>query len=75
MISVVSHNRRLADMDKDNALSEEEFCVAMKLVLLRRKGYRLPSSLPDALRSAEGEVVHFLMEMSKKHLPNIFLLL
>ena len=56
MISVFPHNRRLADTDKDNALSEEEFGVAMKLVLLRRKGYRLPSALPDTLRSAEGEV-------------------
>lgn len=42
-------------MDKDNALSEEEFCVAMKLVLLRRKGYSLPSALPEELRSSESE--------------------
>lgn len=42
-------------MDKDNALSEEEFCVAMKLVLLRRKGYSLPSALPDELRNSESE--------------------
>ena len=39
-------------MDKDNALSEEEFCVAMKLVLLRRKGYYLPTSIPLSLRDS-----------------------
>lgn len=44
-------------MDGDNALSEQEFCVAMKLVLLRRKGYGLPSSLPHSLReSIAGEL-------------------
>lgn len=48
--------RRLADMDHDNALSEQEFCVAMKLVLLRRKGYSLPTTLPLSLReSIAGE--------------------
>ena len=45
----LSH-RRLADIDQDNALSEHEFTVAMKLVLVRRRGYDIPSSLPDALR-------------------------
>ena len=43
--------RRLADVDKDNALSQQEFCVAMKLVMMRRKGYEIPSSLPQALLS------------------------
>ena len=45
-------------MDRDNALSEQEFCVAMKLVLLRRKGYSLPVSLPHTLMEsiAEGEL-------------------
>ena len=43
-------------MDRDNALSEQEFCVAMKLVLLRRKGYSLPSLLPLSLiESSAGE--------------------
>ena len=50
--------RRLADIDHDNALSEQEFCVAMKLVLLRRKGYKLPASLPDSLKSSAGEPSH-----------------
>ena len=43
--------RRLADVNKDNALSQQEFCVAMKLVMMRRKGYEIPSSLPQALLS------------------------
>ena len=43
--------RRLADVDKDNAPSQQEFCVAMKLVMMRRKGYEIPSSLPQALLS------------------------
>lgn len=46
-------------MDGDNALSEQEFCVAMKLVLLRRKGYSLPSTLPHSLKeSIAGEPHH-----------------
>lgn len=51
----VSPRRRLADIDKDNALSEAEFCIAMKLVLLRRKGHEIPHSLPEALRPSKGE--------------------
>lgn len=42
--------RRLADIDKDNALSEMEFCVAMKLVLMRRRGYDIPNVLPESLQ-------------------------
>ncbi len=41
--------RRLADVNRDNALSEGEFCVAMKLVMMRRNGHEIPSSLPTAL--------------------------
>ena len=37
-------------MDKDNALSEEEFSIAMKLVLMRRRHHTIPASLPEALR-------------------------
>lgn len=39
-------------MDRDNALSEHEFCVAMKLVLMRRKGHEIPTTLPQVLLSA-----------------------
>ena len=42
--------RRLSDTDKDNALSEVEFCIAMKLVLMRRKGVEIPNALPDLLQ-------------------------
>ncbi len=38
-------------MDQDNALSESEFLVAMKLVLMRRKGHDIPLTLPDSLLS------------------------
>ena len=41
--------RRLSDTDRDNALSEAEFCIAMKLVLMRRKGFEIPSTLPESL--------------------------
>ena len=41
--------RRLSDTDKDNALSETEFCIAMKLVLMKRKGFDIPTVLPDSL--------------------------
>ena len=41
----------LADVDQDGALSLEEFCIAMHLVVLRRNNVELPSSLPSCLRS------------------------
>ena len=41
--------RKLADNDQDGALTLHEFCVAMKLVLVRRKGHGIPSSLPESL--------------------------
>ncbi len=47
--------RRMSDWDKDNALSEQEFCVAMKLVLMRRRGHAIPASLPDPLRPQSQE--------------------
>jgi len=43
--------RRLSDRDQDNALSRDEFCIAMKLVLMRRKGLPIPASLPEPLSS------------------------
>ena len=47
----VSHAcRKLSDIDEDNSLSEEEFCIAMKLVVARRKGLVIPSVLPEVLR-------------------------
>ena len=47
--------RRLSDIDQDNALSQHEFCIAMKLVLMRRKGFEIPSTLPQKLLTTRKE--------------------
>ena len=53
LLSLVVHElilfRKLADGDQDGALTLHEFCVAMKLVLVRRKRDEIPSSLPESL--------------------------
>jgi len=41
--------RKLSDVNKDGKLSEDEFCIAMKMVLVKRKGYDIPSSIPELL--------------------------
>ena len=46
----LSHIWHLADVDNDGALSLEEFCIAMHLVVLRRNRVELPNSLPSCLR-------------------------
>ncbi len=43
------HFRQLSDVDRDGALSLEEFCIAMHLVVLRRNDIELPANLPPAL--------------------------
>lgn len=48
----------MSDTDKDNALSEAEFCIAMKLVLMRRKGFDIPSVLPDPLQPRQERCKH-----------------
>ena len=41
--------RQLSDVNKDGALSLDEFCTAMHLVVLRRNDVQLPESLPPSL--------------------------
>ncbi|GIX88764.1 hypothetical protein CDAR_165162 [Caerostris darwini] len=40
---------QLSDVDKDGALSIDEFCTAMHLVVLRRNNIELPEVLPPSL--------------------------
>ena len=55
--------RHLSDIDKDNALNLDEFCIAMHLVVALRHGLELPSTLPGVLlhtrKEAEGEKTPF----------------
>ena len=57
--------RRLSDMDQDNALSEQEFCIAMKLVLMRRKGTDIPSALPHILLNKDHTSEYLSLFMSR----------
>ena len=41
--------RKLSDVNKDGKLSADEFCIAMKMVLVKRKGYDIPSTIPESL--------------------------
>ena len=41
--------RQLSDLNCDGALSLEEFCIAMHLVVLRRNDIELPEHLPISL--------------------------
>ena len=41
--------RQLSDFNRDGALSLDEFCTAMHLVVLRRNEIELPDSLPPSL--------------------------
>lgn len=40
---------QLSDVDKDGALTIDEFCTAMHLVVLRRNNIELPDALPPSL--------------------------
>nr|CAG4642328.1 EOG090X01QX [Evadne anonyx] len=48
-IAELSHIWQLSDVTKDGALSLNEFCTAMHLVVLRRNNIALPKQLPASL--------------------------
>ncbi|XP_064488580.1 ralBP1-associated Eps domain-containing protein 1-like isoform X2 [Ornithodoros turicata] len=48
-VPVLSKIWQLSDIDKDGALTLEEFCTAMHLVVLRRNNINIPDVLPAAL--------------------------
>jgi hypothetical protein len=43
-------NRELSDVTKDGALSLNEFCTAMHLVVLRVRNFELPAELPAQIQ-------------------------
>ena len=42
--------RKLSDVDGDGQLSVDEFCIAVHIVIQRRKGAEIPSVLPAILQ-------------------------
>jgi len=49
-VIAVTANRQLSDVNRDGALSLDEFCTAMHLVVLRRNDIELPDTLPPMLQ-------------------------
>ena len=47
--------RHLSDINKDNALNLDEFCIAMHLVVALRHGFELPATLPTVLLPEEKQ--------------------
>ncbi|XP_035222743.1 ralBP1-associated Eps domain-containing protein 1-like, partial [Stegodyphus dumicola] len=63
---------QLSDVDKDGALSIEEFCTAMHLVVLRRNNIDLPDVLPPSLvpkipKTSEADV--YIIPNQAQNLP------
>ena len=50
LLCVTVINRQLSDVNRDGALSLDEFCTAMHLVVLRRNDIELPDTLPPMLQ-------------------------
>jgi len=49
-VVAITANRQLSDVNRDGALSLDEFCTAMHLVVLRRNDIELPDTLPPVLQ-------------------------
>lgn len=54
-VEVLSKIWQLSDLNKDNALNLDEFCIAMHLVVALRHGFDLPSTLPNVLLPMKQE--------------------
>lgn len=55
MIFLCTLLRHLSDLNKDNALNLDEFCIAMHLVVAMRHGLELPLTLPTVLLPEKSE--------------------
>jgi len=62
---------QLSDVNRDGALSLDEFCIAMHLVVLRRNDIELPEDLPTALIPYEPMVNVDPAMMSGQHLQQM----
>lgn len=47
--TILSKIWKLADYDKDGALTDEEFALSMHLIQIKCDGHDLPDKLPDHL--------------------------
>lgn len=54
-VEVLSKIWHLSDINKDNALDLNEFCIAMHLVVALRHGFDLPATLPAVLMPHQKE--------------------
>ncbi|XP_078375123.1 uncharacterized protein LOC144658558 isoform X2 [Oculina patagonica] len=72
-VEVLSKIWQLSDINKDNALNLDEFCIAMHLVVALRHGLELPSTLPAVLLPVKKEAgvgIHPL-ETSQQKVENV----
>ncbi|XP_065057937.1 ralBP1-associated Eps domain-containing protein 2-like [Rhopilema esculentum] len=58
-VEVLSKIWHLSDINKDNALDLEEFCIAMHLVVAVKHEVDLPSTLPALLQPKQEDVPQF----------------
>ena len=50
----------MSDIDRDGSLSLEEFVIAMKLVLMRRRNFDIPQLLPQSLKVPPSQGSEYL---------------